>query len=146
MSRLSKILSHRWINEQDQSFLWDVMVRRNGAPSSLDFHQAPSEDAEYELQRDWNAAYDKASRDIHSVRVLSERRSWRDDYGDVRIATVTIKAPDELTARFWAGHFYGESHCTHSYDCCGHFYNSAPRIRRTKRREYVITSVAYQNV
>ena len=71
-------------------------------------------------------------------------------YGDSRYFRWTIRVPKGVTLdEVKRGlHQALDQHCTHSYDCCGHWYRSVYThdMRHTKRREYHINVVYSQNV
>lgn len=81
---------------------------------------------------------------VKQVRELSSKVIHDD--GESAVLRVTIRAPNELAARWYTGNFYHSTHCQHSYDCCGHWYQSTPILKKAKRREWVIYSGRHLNI
>ncbi len=83
--------------------------------------------------------------------VLNVRRNKVSKYGDSVDYCYTLKVlpgvsleevQDALRLNF-------NTHCTHSYDCCGHWYSTVyanTTLRHVKRREYTVTVNYHQNI
>lgn len=82
------------------------------------------------------------------MRVLNWSPAKWDNDGETYTCTVTIKTArgaslDDI--REWARRNFA-THCTHTYDCCGHMYGFPGRFRHAKRREWVFTYFASRNI
>jgi hypothetical protein len=86
--------------------------------------------------------------------VMGRVLNWREQetlYDDSRHFILTFKSKlrerdiNDIRVALWDTF---ETHCHHSYDCCGHWYRSVytSTLRRVKRDEWIVEVTMYQNV
>lgn len=84
------------------------------------------------------------------ARILNVRCTGESDFGDCVDYCYTIKVVPgvELEELKAALRYSINTHCTHAYDCCGHWYYTAYAftLRHAKRREFTLTVAAHQNI
>jgi hypothetical protein len=76
--------------------------------------------------------------------------SKKDDNGESMYQILTLKIDPRIPVRELkdALRYTLDTHCQHSYDCCGNWYRSVytHTLRRAKRREWHVEVVWYKNV
>lgn len=131
----------QWVRSGSGSKAYDRMLAAAGEPRGIDWDDENLTD---EVQWRWYNAGVQAHRQYLRCRILNQR-VIRDDGESITVA-VTIKAPSRDAAIVFTENNFGETHCKHSYDCCGHWYSSTPKLRHVKRKEWLIIHNAYLNI